>query len=129
MSEMKDKDLGQLGEVITGADYMLGFASGIEKAAQELLEEAGKAYVARDDKRAEWLRILSDQLMEKYRRERAEYNDKERARREAAFAELERRQKFIDAYLAWAESGELCGGPLFDAMVEASSDLFHTQDA
>lgn len=37
--------------------------------------------------------------------------------------ELGAMDNFVDAYAAWALSDEHCGGPMFDAMVEASSKL------
>lgn len=36
---------------------------------------------------------------------------------------LEASMKFIEAFRRWALSSELCGGPLFDAMVEAHQDM------
>jgi len=36
-------------------------------------------------------------------------------------------QKFLDAYDEWAQSPELCGGVLFDAMLEARDELATAQ--
>lgn len=90
--DYSERDLGELGEVIQGASYLSGIATGLESAAGILRKLSGERFAQKNDKEALIIRALAEEL-EKYAKEKDEYaRQVEQPREEAAFMELTKRE-------------------------------------
>lgn len=86
--------LGEVGEIISGSAYILGQVAGLEDAKAILLGLAGNAFARHDDTRARILREIADEIETAHKQKRQFYDTTERPRSEAAFQELDRREKY-----------------------------------
>lgn len=91
--ELQELTLGALGERIQGPCHTLGIVSGIKEAADKLRKKSGDLFAAGKDADARLYRQMAEELEKESVQKRKHYDEVERPRGEAAFAELDARDK------------------------------------
>lgn len=87
-------NLGELGEQISGAAFMLGTTSGIDIAAKKIRSRSGEFFAKGQDKEAKIWRGIADYLDELHKATRSDY-DSYRPQKEAAFKKLDEVQRVL----------------------------------